>query len=550
MSSSCTPQKRARVITALAHDANITRADAEAMLKRRMHIAQHFAHEDVSEIVAHVRDAEDHARRTAYVETDFERRHIAAERTRGNAAGELPHFVVRWSTHGYVTKGQPNRKPYARDAHDADVQRWASRRAAERFLSLKDPSWAASCVIEEVETSERARDKGGATGRALGTPQYVGIIKEPGPRGRWRLILTELDDIRYVLSATADGDVRGVAFANGGNILAFDPTSKGYAHQKAIADHLSQWWRARVTSDPTRKKGRVEGYRTATALLPDVDDHYEIRGAHVVDSIGSYKDLLRRKWDMFQASIGRGAASRTEYHAFTDDSSYDGYAHVSEKSLHGLKKEINRFAREKGLSNGSVQRDRGCRLRLVPEPRRRGRAAGASSEMVKTADGTWCAAATFKTWKPREIARLPLQAIRHEQDLVMALRAVIGTDLTSAEHVIAIGVDQKGRIVSIADGSSGERSLCHYRATDLLASVLAPTDRGRVAAIFMGHNHPGGWTDPSPDDLTSQRVLACAFKVIGILDHVVVSDKAHTSLRTRDKDGTLFPQNTCSKAQS
>lgn len=59
-------------------------------------------------------------------------------------------FVVRWGTYGYVTKTSPNRKPYARTVTDPDTRTWQTRQAAERFLALKDPRWAAACVIEEV----------------------------------------------------------------------------------------------------------------------------------------------------------------------------------------------------------------------------------------------------------------------------------------------------------------------------------------------------------------------------------------------------------------
>lgn len=63
-------------------------------------------------------------------------------------------FVINWrwqdGARCYVTHGQPNAKPYTRDPNDPDTQRWASRANAERFLSRKDPSWAAKCVIEEV----------------------------------------------------------------------------------------------------------------------------------------------------------------------------------------------------------------------------------------------------------------------------------------------------------------------------------------------------------------------------------------------------------------
>lgn len=65
-------------------------------------------------------------------------------------------FVIRWREFGYVTKRSPNRKPYASKASDPGVKVWKTERAAQRFLSLKDPSWAASCVVEPTETAPAA----------------------------------------------------------------------------------------------------------------------------------------------------------------------------------------------------------------------------------------------------------------------------------------------------------------------------------------------------------------------------------------------------------
>lgn len=56
-------------------------------------------------------------------------------------------YVIRWGQYGYVTRGQPNRKPYAQSPVDPETKTWKSMVTAERFLSLKDPLWAASCEI-------------------------------------------------------------------------------------------------------------------------------------------------------------------------------------------------------------------------------------------------------------------------------------------------------------------------------------------------------------------------------------------------------------------
>ena len=308
-------EKRARVVAALAHEAGVTLAQAGAMLVRHKAVAARHDHERISEIVAHVLDEEDHAIRSAYVETPFARRHIEAERARvrGAATGDepltaeelktlaqmrvgwgplppniaridaktktgsltdaekrelvaffkehkrplgTPRFVIRWHTYGYVTKGQPNRKPYAHDARDADVQHWASRQAAERFLSRKDPSWAASCVIEEIEASERAHDKGGAAGRALGTPHFVRQMRARRMGDVESAVDVELDDVRYTLLVRGE-HVVGVGYTAGGRALAHDPSAKGYASQVARVEHLKQWWAERVA-------GRVAGRGNAS----------------------------------------------------------------------------------------------------------------------------------------------------------------------------------------------------------------------------------------------------------------------------------------------
>lgn len=62
--------------------------------------------------------------------------------------------VIRWSVHGYVTKRQPDYKPYASSHTDPDVKIWKSLKNAQRWLSSKDPKWASECVIESLEENE------------------------------------------------------------------------------------------------------------------------------------------------------------------------------------------------------------------------------------------------------------------------------------------------------------------------------------------------------------------------------------------------------------
>jgi len=64
-------------------------------------------------------------------------------------------YVINWkwdgNTTAYVTKGQPNRKPYT--TNPTQAQHWKTEAAAQRFLQAKDKGWAAKCVIEPYEPS-------------------------------------------------------------------------------------------------------------------------------------------------------------------------------------------------------------------------------------------------------------------------------------------------------------------------------------------------------------------------------------------------------------
>lgn len=71
-------------------------------------------------------------------------------------------FFIRWTPApgqgGYVTKRSPDRRPYVQHPADPDAKSWASRKNAERYLSLKDALWASHCAIVEAPSFWRRRD--------------------------------------------------------------------------------------------------------------------------------------------------------------------------------------------------------------------------------------------------------------------------------------------------------------------------------------------------------------------------------------------------------
>ncbi len=56
-----------------------------------------------------------------------------------------------------------------------------------------------------------------------------------------------------------------------------------------------------------------------------------------------------------------------------------------------------------------------------------------------------------------------------------------------------------------------------------------------AASVIIAHNHPSGNTEPSPEDIDITRRLVKAGETLGIevLDHIIVSDDGHTSLKSK-----------------
>ena len=63
-------------------------------------------------------------------------------------------FVINWQwrlgENNYITKNNRNLKPFTSDSMDVDCKVWKTRKNAEYYLRLKDPSFAKKCTIEEI----------------------------------------------------------------------------------------------------------------------------------------------------------------------------------------------------------------------------------------------------------------------------------------------------------------------------------------------------------------------------------------------------------------
>ncbi|HEY9683267.1 MAG TPA: JAB domain-containing protein [Drouetiella sp.] len=97
------------------------------------------------------------------------------------------------------------------------------------------------------------------------------------------------------------------------------------------------------------------------------------------------------------------------------------------------------------------------------------------------------------------------------------------------EHFVSFHLNARHAVTGHQIVSRGtlSASLVHPREV-FKAAIL-----GNSHSIIVAHNHPGGSTEPSTDDLDTTEQLIKGGKLLGIsvLDHIIVSSKGLNSLR-------------------
>jgi DNA repair protein RadC len=119
-----------------------------------------------------------------------------------------------------------------------------------------------------------------------------------------------------------------------------------------------------------------------------------------------------------------------------------------------------------------------------------------------------------------------LPSIRSPQDVCDQVTEIRGR---KKEHFVVLYLNTRHQVLSRDFVSIGtlNASLVHPR------EVFEPALRHSAAALVLVHNHPSGDPTPSAEDkeLTARLVEAGKLLGIEVLDHVVVSEKAHHSLQ-------------------
>ena len=100
------------------------------------------------------------------------------------------------------------------------------------------------------------------------------------------------------------------------------------------------------------------------------------------------------------------------------------------------------------------------------------------------------------------------------------------------EHFYVLCLDTRNRVSNKKQISIGnlDSSIVHPREVfkDAISSL--------AASVIFVHNHPSGDLEPSSEDVNLTRRLVDAGELLGIpvLDHIIVSDKGYTSLKSRN----------------
>lgn len=99
------------------------------------------------------------------------------------------------------------------------------------------------------------------------------------------------------------------------------------------------------------------------------------------------------------------------------------------------------------------------------------------------------------------------------------------------EHALSLNLDTKNRLIAATTVGIGSVDHTFMAPREVYRDALL----AGAAVIVLGHNHPSGDADPSPDDRAITRRLARAGQIVGVelLDHLVIGHDRWTSLARR-----------------
>ena len=111
--------------------------------------------------------------------------------------------------------------------------------------------------------------------------------------------------------------------------------------------------------------------------------------------------------------------------------------------------------------------------------------------------------------------------------------AILSSEMAALdqEELRVVLLNTKNEVLRISTVYRGSVNAAQVR----VAEVFKEAVRQNAPSIVIAHNHPSGDPTPSPDDVAVTRELVAAGRLLDIevLDHLVIGDGRHTSLRRK-----------------
>jgi len=124
----------------------------------------------------------------------------------------------------------------------------------------------------------------------------------------------------------------------------------------------------------------------------------------------------------------------------------------------------------------------------------------------------------------------PRTTVKSPEDVVKAVRNQLKGK--KKEHFYVLSLDTRNHLIDSAEVSVGslDSSIVHPR------EVFKEAISNSAASVILVHNHPSGDPTPSTDDIQLTKRLIEAGEIMGIevLDHIVVCDNAHLSMKAKN----------------
>lgn len=119
------------------------------------------------------------------------------------------------------------------------------------------------------------------------------------------------------------------------------------------------------------------------------------------------------------------------------------------------------------------------------------------------------------------------EVVKTPEDVVAQVRSRLKSK--KKEYFLALLLDTRNQLIRVAEVSVGslDSSIVHPR------EVFKEAISASAASVIFAHNHPSGDPEASEDDISLTKRLAEAGEIMGIdvLDHVIIGDRKHLSLK-------------------